>query len=109
MNNLAIAYHEWSQEIKYDNDTHKFIHGKGIDKIRTVSGELYEIDKWCLKALEYIKEKDLEDVYSQVRVFVTNNCMWLKYSEIEAYALDCMLHESYKEWEDFSYQERLKI
>ena len=109
MNDLAIAYHEWSQEIKYDNDTHKFIHGKGVDKIRTRGGELYSSDEWALKALEYIHTNDLKDIYSQVQEFVTKNCMWFKYSEIELYALDCVLHESYKKWDGFNYQERLNL
>lgn len=106
---LAIAYHEWSQEIRYSNESHNFIHNKGVDNIRTVGGKLYTSDEWVLEVLDYIKANHLESLYHQVREFVTENCMWLKYSQIEEYALDCMLHESYKKWEDFHYQEELNL
>ena len=101
MNNLAIAYHEWSQQIEYDNNTHKFIHGKGIDRIRTVGGEIYDSKEWVKAAFEWVKIHNRCEWYRQVYRYVTDNCMWLTFNEIEEYALDCMLHESYLKWEDF--------
>ena len=104
MNNLAIAYHEWSQQIEYDNNTHKFIHGKGIDKIRTIGGELYDSKEWVNLAFEWVRIHNRCEWYQQVKKYVTDNCLWLKADEIEQYALDCMLHESYRKWNDFKFK-----
>jgi len=108
MRDLAIAYHEWSQEITYDRNTYKFIKGKGKDYIRTRGGELYTPDEWISKAFEYVKEHDLGDLYIQVKEYVIHNHLWQKNNATE-HALDCLLHESYKHWDDFNYQERMKI
>ena len=109
MNNLAIAYHEWSMQVTYDNDLNKFVHGKGIDKIRTVGGETYDEDKWVVKVLDYIEKDNLSDLFNQVREYVKTNCKWLKHNEIEQYAMNCLLHESFKKWDDFCFQEELKL
>lgn len=108
MSDLAIAYHEWSQEITYDRQTYKFIKGKGVDKIRTRDGRLYTPDEWIEKALEYVKENHLGDLYLQVKDYVIHNHLWQKNNATE-HALDCLLHESYKHWNDFHIQETLKL
>lgn len=109
MKDLAIAYFEWHQEITYNRHTYKFEKGKGIDMIRTRGGELYSPDAWMQAALGYIKKSGKTDLYLQVKEYVIKNHLWLKKGEVIQHSLDCILHESYKHWDDFSYQERLKL
>lgn len=109
MSDLAISYLEWHQEITYNRHTYKFEKGKGIDMIRTRGGELYSPEEWKDKALSFIKESGQNELFEQVKEYVTKNHLWLKKGEIMQHALDCFLHGSFKAWEDFSYQERLQI
>lgn len=109
MKDMAIAYYEWSQEITYDRNTYKFVKGKGKDLIRTRGGELYAPDEWVKKIFTFVKANDLEDLYLQIKEYVHRTCPWVKQSDEVQYALDCLLHESYLKWDDFCYQERLKI
>lgn len=110
MNDLAIAYHEWSQEIKYNRQTYKFEKGKGKDLIRTVGGDLYDPDEWIDWVVGYVKANDLTDLYLEIRDYVRREFVWIKDDdELIITALDCLLHESYKTWTDFTYQERLPI
>lgn len=108
MNDLAIGYFEYAVEQKYDKNTGKFVKGKGIDKIRTCGGDLYTTEEWTKKAFDYVKEHELGDLYMQVKEYVIENHPWAK-KEATVHALDCLLHESYKHWEDFVYQEKLKL
>lgn len=108
-NGLAIAYYEWHQEINYDKTTYKFIKGKGVDNIRTVDRRLFKPKEWEEKALEYVKENGLEDLYQQIREYVKGYPWLKKRDEVTQHALDCLLHESYKKWDDFNFQERFKI
>lgn len=110
MNNLAIAYHEWSQEINYNRHTYKFDKGKGKDYIRTHGGEIYEPDDWIDVVIGYVKANDLTELYLEIRDYVRREFVWIKTDEeLMITALDFLLHESYKKWVNFSYQEKLKL
>ena len=52
MNDLAIAYHTYSQDILYDRTNYKFIHGEGHDMITTCGGKTYDPDEWVGIVLE---------------------------------------------------------
>ena len=106
---LAIAYHTYSQDILYDRTNYKFIHGKGHDMITTCGGKTYDPDEWVGIVLEYLRENDLLDLFTQVKDYVRSNFIFVKPRELNVWAADCVLHESYKHWSDFTYQERLKL
>lgn len=110
MHDLAIAYFEWHPVVTYNRETYKFEHGKkGIDYIQTVGGDLYEPTEWINLALDYMQKNNLLDLFSQVKEYVRVNCLFVKPKELNQYAADCVLHESYKKWADFTYQEKLKL
>lgn len=107
-NGLAIAYYSWKQNVTYNKQTCKFEKSlKGIDLIVTRDGRELAFEKWEEIALKYVTENDLSDLLSQIEEYVKDNCKWLKKGEIRRYALDCMLHESYKKWDDFMIQETM--
>lgn len=109
MNDLAIGYYTWSQEITYNRETYKFEHGKGKDYIHTVGGKEYEPSKWMELVEKYIADNDLSDLLEQIMAYVKVNCLWVKHKDLKQYAADCLLHESYKSWNDFVLQEKLKL
>lgn len=109
MNDLAIAYFKWGQEITYNKQTYKFEHGKGKDYIHTVGGIDYEPDKWMKLVEKWIADKKLDDLYLQIQEYVRNNCPWVKHKELKQYSADCLLHDSYMAWKDFNYQEKMKL
>ena len=109
MNDLAIAYFEWHQEITYDRNTYKFVKGKGVDMIRTRGGELYSPDAWMQQALAEVKKSGQTDLYVQVREYVTKNHLWVGKGQIILHSLDCFLSDAFKKWEDFNYQEKFEL
>ena len=105
---LAIAFYTWRQGVTYNKQTYKFEKtNKGVDYIHTRDGREVTLAEWEELALKYVTEADLSDLLSQIEEYVKNNCKWLKKGEIRRYALDCLLHESYKAWDDFMVQETL--
>lgn len=108
MNGLAVAYNEWSQEIIYNRQTYKFEKGKGIDRIRTHDGRLFSPEEWEAEVMKYVADNHLEDLLKQIKEYVKANFMYAK-RDITHRALSCLLHESYKKWEDFAVQEKLKL
>lgn len=108
MQGLAIAFYVWKQNVTYNKQTFKFEKSiKGIDLIHTCDGRELGLSEWEELALKYVAEADLSDLLSQIEEYVKNNCKWLKKGEIRRYALDCLLHESYKKWNDFMVQETM--
>lgn len=109
MNELAIAYFKFNQEVIYNKQTYKFEHGKGRDYIHTVGGKDYPPAEWIQIAEQWIGQHRLNDLYSQIQEYVKNNCPWVKHKELRQYSADCLLHDSYMHWDDFHYQEDLKL
>jgi hypothetical protein len=62
----------------------------------------------CQEAmLEAVEEDGLGDLLEGIKAHVRANCLWLKESDIEHYALCCLSSRAYEAWESFSYQQSL--
>lgn len=100
MNEMSKAYYVWNMPRKGT---------KGIQKIHTKDGHEFLPEEWEKICLEMITKADLRDLLEQIEEHVQKNCLWVKNDELRRYSIDCLLKGSYKHWDDFVYQERLKV
>lgn len=102
MNGLAKAYYIWQSPSKGDTK-------KPVEFICTRDGRKIARNEWCNIAFEMITQADLSDLLRRIEEYVQVSCIWVKNSELREYSMDCLLKGSYKYWNDFVYQEKLKV
>ena len=64
-------------------------------------GREIEISQWKEEA---VKVDGLTELYEAIKSYVSNYAWLKKTEEVEMYAMECMLHGSYKHWKDFTYE-----
>ena len=73
----------------------------GENYIETKKGLIHE-DKWTELAFQAVKENGDLSLLEAVEGYVKKHCLWLREGEIQQYALECVLRESYMSWNDFT-------
>lgn len=102
---LAKAYYVWQSPTKAEIADKK----KHIEYVHTHDGRDIPVDEWEDICLEMIAQADLSDLLREIEERCQRECLWVKQSELQRYAIGCLLNESYRKWEGFTYQERLML
>jgi hypothetical protein len=105
LKDLAIAYHIWQSPTKEEVAGGK----KHKEYVHTRDGRNFTADEWERICLEKITQADKGDLLEQIKEYTQRECVWLKKDEVLRYSIECLLNEAYKKWDDFTYQERLKL
>lgn len=103
MNGLAKAYFVWQSPTKSELAEKK----KHIEYVRTRDGRTIPIDEWVSIALVNFEKNSKMELLNAIEEYVQRNCLWVKQKELRRYSIDCLLKESYKQWDDFIYQESI--
>jgi hypothetical protein len=80
---------------------------EGAEYYQTPSGTI-EINEWVRLVTEAAAEDGLSDLLEGIKQHVRENCAWIHTEkDVEEHAAECLIHEAYKHWEGFTYQEGL--
>lgn len=105
MRGLAKAYYVWQSPTKAELAEKK----KHVEYVHTHDGRNIPVGEWERMCLEMITQADLRALLEQIEEYVQKNCLWVKSGELRRYAIGCLLNESYRSWDGFTYQERLML
>jgi hypothetical protein len=89
-----------SEVIGMDTRRHKIT--KGAEYYQTPSGTI-EINEWVRLVTEAAAEDGLSDLLEGIKQYIRENCAWIhKEKDVEERAAECLIHEAYKHWDDFT-------
>lgn len=94
-----ILLHEFRIESK-GKDLHGRLVKQPIETYKTKMGRISP-QKWEQEAEKAITAAGQVTLLDSIENYCGNHCMWLKKQEIHHYAIKCLVHGSYLNWQDF--------
>ena len=72
-----------------------------ITEYKTDNG-IFEPGEWKQKTMDAIRAAEETEILEKIKQYCKKHCFWLrKETELEEYAMDCLVHRSYLKWNNF--------